>query len=112
MVGFILKFLLTAIITYVLAAYLPGSHIGGFGDAILLVIVLGVLNAILKPILKLFGLPITVLTLGLFLLVINAVIVMIADYLIPGFKLDGFISALIFSIVLSIATSIVDMIMD
>jgi len=112
MVGFILKFLLTAIITYVLAAYLPGSHIGGFGDAILLVIVLGVLNAILKPILKLFGLPITVLTLGLFLLVINAVIVMIADYLIPGFKLDGFVSALIFSIVLSIATSIVDMIMD
>ena len=112
MVGFILKFLLTAVITYVLAAYLPGSHIGGFGDAILLVIVLAVLNAILKPILKLFGLPITVLTLGLFLLVINAVIVMIADYLIPGFKLDSFISALLFSIVLSIATSIVDMVMD
>ncbi|SHK53008.1 phage holin family protein [Hymenobacter psychrotolerans] len=112
MVGFILKFLLSAVITYVLAAYLPGSHIGGFGDAILLVIVLAVLNAILKPILKLFGFPITVLTLGLFLLVINAVIVMIADYLIPGFKLDGFVSALIFSIVLSVVTAIVDMVVD
>jgi putative membrane protein len=110
--GFILKFLLTAVITYLLAAFLPGSHIGGFGDAILLVIVLAVLNAVLKPILKLLGLPITILTLGLFLLVINAAIVMIADALIPGFKLDGFISAVLFSVVLSIVTSVVDMVVD
>ena len=110
--GFILKFLLTAIITYVLAAYLPGSHIDGFGAAIMLVIVLAILNAVLKPILKLLGFPITVLTLGLFLIVINAVIVMIADYLIPGFKLDGFVSALLFSIVLSVVTAIVDMVVD
>jgi putative membrane protein len=53
-----------------------------------------------------------VLTLGLFLLVINAVIVMIADYLIPGFKLDGFLSAVLFSIVLSVVTAIVDMVVD
>ncbi|MBD2717051.1 phage holin family protein [Microvirga sp. STR05] len=112
MVGFIVKFLLSAIITFVLAKFLPGSHIDGFGAAIMLVIVLAVLNAILKPILKLFGFPITVLTLGLFLLVINAVIVMIADYLIPGFKLDGFLSALLFSVVLSVVTSIVDMVVD
>lgn len=110
--GFILKFLLTAVITYVLAAFLPGSHIGGFGDAILLVLVLAVLNAVLKPILKLLGLPITILTLGLFLLVINAVIVMIADYLLPGFKLDGFVSALLFSVVLSVVTAIVDMVVE
>lgn len=110
--GFILKFLLTAVITYLLAAFLPGSHIGGFGDAILLVLALAVLNAVLKPILKILGLPITVLTLGLFLLVINAVIVMIADYLIPGFKLDGFFSALLFSIVLSVVTAVVDMVVD
>lgn len=110
--GFILKFLLTAVITYLLAAFLPGSHIGGFGDAILLVIVLAVLNAVLKPILKLLGLPITILTLGLFLLVINAAIVMIADALLPGFKLDGFLSAVLFSIVLSVVTAIVDMVVD
>lgn len=112
MVGFVLKFLLSAVITYVLAAFLPGSHIGGFGDAVLLVIVLAVLNAILKPILKLIGLPITVLTLGLFLLVINAAIVMIADAVLPGFKLDNFLSALLFSVVLSIVTSIVDLVVD
>lgn len=112
MVGFILKFLLSAVITYVLAVFLPGSHIGGFGDAILLVIVLAVLNAIVKPILKLIGLPITVLTLGLFLLVINAAIVMIADAMLPGFKLDGFLSALLFSVVLSVVTAVVDLFVD
>lgn len=110
--GFILKFLLTAVITYVLAAFLPGSHIGGFGDAILLVLVLAVLNAVLKPILKLLGLPITVLTLGLFLLVINAAIVMLADALLSGFAVDGFLSALLFSVVLSVVTSIVDAVVE
>ncbi|UOQ68053.1 phage holin family protein [Hymenobacter volaticus] len=110
--GFILKFLLTAVITYLLAAFLPGSHIGGFTDALLLVIVLGILNAVLKPILKLLGLPITILTLGLFLLVINAAIVMIADALLSGFAVDGFISALLFSVVLSVVTAVVDMVVD
>ncbi len=110
--GFILKLLLTAVLTYVLAKFLPGSHIDGFTKAILLVVVLAVLNAVLKPILKLIGLPITILTLGLFLLVINAAIVMIADALLPGFKVDGFLSALLFSVVLSVVTSVVDMVVD
>ncbi|PJJ59984.1 MULTISPECIES: phage holin family protein [Hymenobacter] len=110
--GFLLKLLLTAIITYVLARFLPGAHLGGFTDAILLVIVLAILNAVLKPILKILGFPITVLTLGLFLLVINAVIVLLADWLLAGFKLDGFISALIFSVALSLVTSVVDMVID
>ncbi|TGE24744.1 phage holin family protein [Hymenobacter aquaticus] len=110
--GFILKLLLTAIITYVLARFLPGAHLGGFTDAILLVIVLAILNAVLKPILKILGFPITVLTLGLFLLVINAVIVLLADWLLAGFKLDGFLSALIFSVALSLVTSVVDMVID
>lgn len=110
--GFLLKLLLTAIITYILARFLPGAHLGGFTDAILLVIVLAILNAVLKPILKILGFPITVLTLGLFLLVINAVIVLLADWLLAGFKLDGFISALIFSVALSLVTSVVDMVID
>jgi putative membrane protein len=110
--GFLLKLLLSAIITYFLGNYLPGSHLGGFTDAILLVLVLAVLNAVLKPILKILGFPITVLTLGLFLLVINAVIVLLADWILPGFKLDGFIAALIFSVALSLVTSVVDMVID
>ncbi|MCC2545175.1 phage holin family protein [Hymenobacter sp. BT175] len=110
--GFLLKLLLTAILTYVLARFLPGAHIAGFTDALLLVVVLAVLNAVLKPILKILGFPITILTLGLFLLVINAVIVLIADWLLAGFRVDGFISALIFSLVLSVVTFIVDMVID
>ncbi|GGG42461.1 phage holin family protein [Hymenobacter glacieicola] len=110
--GFILKFILTAIITYVLAKFLPGADISGIGDAFILVIVLAILNAIVKPILKIIGFPITILTLGLFLLVINALIVMIADWLLGGFKLDGFVSALIFSVVLSLVTSVIDMVTD
>ncbi|TGE28979.1 phage holin family protein [Hymenobacter metallicola] len=110
--GFLLKLLLTAIITYVLGNFLPGAHLAGFTDAILLVIVLAILNAVLKPILKILGFPITVLTLGLFLLVINAVIVLLADWLLAGFKLDGFIAALIFSVALSLVTSVVDMVVD
>ncbi|UPL50601.1 phage holin family protein [Hymenobacter sublimis] len=110
--GFILKFILTAIVTYVLAKFLPGADISGIGDAFILVIVLAILNAIVKPILKIIGFPITILTLGLFLLVINALIVMIADWLLGGFKLDGFVSALIFSVVLSLVTSVIDMVTD
>ncbi|WP_303311295.1 phage holin family protein [Hymenobacter sp. BT730] len=110
--GFILKFLLTAIITYVLARFLPGTHLAGFSDAILLVLVLAVLNAVLKPILKILGFPITILTLGLFLLVINAVIVLLADWILPGFKVDGFLSALLFSVVLSLVTAVIDMVID
>ncbi|SHI83021.1 putative membrane protein [Hymenobacter daecheongensis DSM 21074] len=110
--GFILKLLLTAVLTFVLAKFLPGAHLAGFSDAILLVIVLAILNAVLKPILKILGFPITVLTLGLFLLVINAVIVLLADYFLTGFKVDGFLSALIFSVALSLVTSVVDMVID
>jgi putative membrane protein len=76
------------------------------------VLVLAVLNAVLKPILKIIGFPITILTLGLFLLVINAVIVALAAYILPGFKLDGIVAAFLFSIVLSIATAIIDMVID
>ncbi|SNR32681.1 MULTISPECIES: phage holin family protein [Hymenobacter] len=110
--GFILKFLLTALITYLLATYLPGAHIDGFGDAMILVVVLAILNAVLKPILKIIGLPITILTLGLFLLVINAAIVMIASALLSGFEIDGFIAALIFSVALSVVTAVVDMVVN
>ncbi|RTQ52343.1 phage holin family protein [Hymenobacter gummosus] len=110
--GFILKFILSAILAFVLTKFLPGAHLDGITDALLLVLVLGILNAVVKPILKILGLPITILTLGLFLLVINAVIVLLADWLLAGFRVDGFLSALIFSIALTVVTAIVDMIID
>ena len=112
MVSFILKFVLTAVLVYGLSTVLPGVALSGVGGAAILVIVLGILNAVVKPILKLIGFPITVLTLGLFLIVINVIIVMLADKLMDSFSVNGFMSALIFSIALSLVNSVVDMIFD
>lgn len=70
--------------------------------AFVLAIVLGLINTFLKPILVLLTLPITIVTLGLFALVLNALLVMLADAIVPGFETAGFISALVFSIVLAL----------
>lgn len=108
----LIKFILTAVLTYGLAQLLPNVHLSGVVSAAILVIVLGLLNATVKPVLKLIGFPITVLTLGIFLLIINVIIVKLADYLLDGFSVTGFLNALIFSIALSLVTSVVDMIVD
>jgi putative membrane protein len=108
----LIKFILTAVLTYGLAQVLPNVQLNGVGSAAILVIVMGLLNATVKPILKLIGFPITVLTLGIFLLVINVIIVKLADFLMSSFSVTGFLSALIFSIALSLVTSVVDMIID
>ncbi|GAB3578537.1 phage holin family protein [Hymenobacter daeguensis] len=112
MVGFILKFILTAVLVYGLSKVLPGVSLAGLDSAAILVVVLGILNAIVKPILKILGFPITVLTLGLFLLVINVIIVKLADYLMSSFSVDGFFYALLFSLALSVVNAIVDLVMD
>lgn len=102
----IIRLLVTAIVAYLLTKILPGVHFEGFSGAIIFAIVLGILNLILKPILSILGLPLTIITLGLFALVINAVIILIADYFIDSMKVDGFWWALIFSVLLSIITSL------
>jgi len=112
MLGFILKFILTAVLVYGLSMVLPGVTLGGVGSAAILVVVLGLLNATVKPILKILGFPITVLTLGLFLIVINVIIVKLADYLMSSFDIHGFVNTLIFSIALSLVNSVVDLVVD
>ena len=102
---FILRLLITAAVAYGLSMILTGVHIVDFKTAIIFALVLAVLNAIVKPLLILFTLPITIVTLGLFLFVINALIIIIADKLIDGIKVDGFFWSLIFSLVLSIFSS-------
>jgi putative membrane protein len=108
----LIKFLLTAMLTYGLAQVLPNVRLDGVGSAAILVIVLGLLNATVKPLLKIIGFPITVLTLGIFLLIINVIIVKLADFLMSSFSVAGFLSALIFSLALSLVTAVVDMVMD
>jgi putative membrane protein len=108
--GFIIKLLLTGLAVVLASYFLPGVHVDGFGTALIVAVVLAILNAIVRPILVILSLPITIMTLGLFLLVINALIILGADALIDGFTVDGFLWALIFSLVLSVITYIIDVI--
>jgi putative membrane protein len=104
--NFLIRILITGLVAFGLSYLLNGVHIDQFTTALLLALVLAVLNAIVKPILVILTLPITILTLGLFLLAINAAIILISDYFLEGFKVDGFWWALLFSILLSVVSSI------
>ncbi|MBV7440038.1 phage holin family protein [Weeksellaceae bacterium TAE3-ERU29] len=101
----IINLLVTAVVAFFLGKNLNGVHITTFTTAIIFAIVLGILNAFIKPVLSFFSFPLTVLTFGLFALVINAVIILLCGWLVSGFKVDGFWWAMLFSIILSIITS-------
>lgn len=106
--GFVIKLLLTGVAAMLGAYLLPGVEIDNFLTALILALVLAVLNAIVRPILVFLTIPITILTLGLFLLVINALIILLADYLIAGFDVAGFLWALVFGLVLAVLSAILD----
>lgn len=103
---FIVKLLLSAIAVVVLANILSGVTVDSYLTAIIVALILGLLRAVVKPILVFLTLPITIVTFGLFLLIINAVIVMMADYLISGFEVATIWWALLFSLLLSIFETI------
>jgi putative membrane protein len=103
----ITRFLISGLAVLLAAYILPGVHVEHYGYALLVALVLAVVNFIVKPILILFTIPITVLTLGLFLLVINALMILLVDYFVtPGFLVDGFWWALAFSLILSVLNSL------
>jgi len=94
-------------IAIVIAAFLlPGIEIKDFLTAIIVAIVLAILNSVVKPLFIILTIPVTIFTLGLFLFAINAFIILIADYLVGGFQVDGFWWALLFSIVMTVIMSI------
>ncbi len=103
---YLIQLLITALAVCILAYLLPGVFVKGYVSAVAVAVVLSLLNLLVKPIIVLFTLPVTVFTLGLFLLVINAVIIILADKLVAGFSVSGFWSALVFSILLSVLQSI------
>jgi putative membrane protein len=102
----LIKFLLTGLAVLLTAYLLPGVHIENYGYALLVALLLAIANAFVKPILIIFTIPLTILTLGLFLLAINAIIILIVDYFVPGFSVDGFWWALAFSLILSVFNSL------
>ena len=110
--GMIIRILLTGIVVVLLAELLPGVAVASYWTAILVAVLLALLNFIVKPILVLFTLPITIITLGLFLLVINAIIILLADAFIGGFEVSGFWIALLFSLLLSLFQSILFSFLD
>lgn len=103
-----LKILITTVNAFLLAYVVPGIKFDNIFTALIVAIVLGFLDAVVKPLLIVLTLPVTLLTLGLFLFVINAVITLIAGEIVPGFKVDGFWHAFLFSLLLSFFNSFVN----
>ena len=101
----VIRFLLSGLAVLLTAYLLPGVHVEHYGYALLVALLISLSNAIVRPILVVLTIPITVLTLGLFLLVINALIIMMVDYFVPHFDVDGFWWALAFSLIMSIFNS-------
>lgn len=106
--NFIIRFLLNGLAVFLTAYLLPGVDVDGYVTALLVALLLSIANAIVKPILIVLTIPITIITLGLFLLVINALMVLMVDYFVTDFNVDGFWWALATSLVLSIFNSIFD----
>jgi putative membrane protein len=100
--GILLNWLASAVIILIAAYVLPGVHVENFWTALVVAVILGILNLFVKPLLILLTLPITLVTFGLFLLVINAILILIAGSIVPGFTVDGFWWALLFSLLVSI----------
>jgi putative membrane protein len=101
------RILITAILVLVIAKIMKGVIVDEFTTALTVAIVLGLLNFFVKPILVLFTLPVTIFTLGLFLLVINAVMIILCDHFVEGFQVSSFWTAMLFSIILSLSQSLV-----
>lgn len=102
----IVQLLLSAVSVYFTAWLLPGIHINSFGTAVGVAIVLALLNIFLKPVLVFFSLPITILTFGFFLWIINTVLIMVCSSLISGFHVDNFLWGMLFSAILSFISSL------
>jgi putative membrane protein len=106
----ILQWFLNAIALLLVGHYVPGFEVRSFGYALLAVLVIGLLNATVGLLLKIITFPLSILTLGLFLFVINALILMFAGKIVPGFEVHGFTAALIGAVALAIISMIFHMI--
>lgn len=100
----ILYLLVSSLSVFVASKIIPGIEIQNTQTIFIVAIVLGVLNTFIKPILLALTLPVTIITLGLFIFVLNALMVLLASYVVPGFHVDGFFTALLFSIIVSLVS--------
>ncbi len=106
MLTIVANWFLSALALYLVTRIVPGIKVDDFGSALIAVLVIGLVNALVKPLFIILTLPATILTLGLFLLVINALMLMLASSFSPGFRVEGFGTALVGSILFSIISSL------
>jgi putative membrane protein len=99
---FLLQWLVSGLAIIITAYLLPGVRVSGFFAALVTALILGLINAFIRPVLILLTLPLNILTLGLFTLVINALLIMLAAAIVPGFAVQGFWWALLFGLVLAV----------
>jgi putative membrane protein len=99
--GFLVRMLITAISLWLAALVVPGMHLAGFGTVLGAALVLGIVNAFVRPIVVLLTLPLTIITLGLFLLVVNAMMLGLVSAMFSGFSISGFWSAVFGAIFVS-----------
>jgi putative membrane protein len=91
----LLHWLLSAVTLLLVAHFVPGFHVAGLVAALIAVLIIGLINATLGLILKLLTLPLTIFSFGIFLLVINAAMLLVASHIVPGFHVDGFFPAFV-----------------
>lgn len=108
MKNFIVQLVISAALLMLVAYCVPGVHVSSFFSALFAALLFGIVNGILRPILVILTLPVTILTLGLFLFVVNALMMMVVAWLVPGFHIDNFVAALLGSILLTILNVVAD----
>ncbi len=102
----IVGWIASALALWVVAQIIPGIRVRDFRAALIATIIIGVVNAIVGPVARFIALPLTIITLGLFLLVVNAFLLKLASLFTPGFQVQGFLAALIGSVVLTLLTTL------
>jgi putative membrane protein len=100
------SWLISAVALWLVAQILPGIRVRDFGAAMIAVVIIALVNVTIGPVVKFFALPFTIITLGLFLLIINAALLKLASMFTPGFEVSGFLSALFGSILITIFNSV------
>lgn len=104
----IISWLVSAVAIIIAAYLLPGITISGFVAALILAVVLGIINTFIKPILHALTLPLTVVTFGLFALVLNTVLIMVAAAVVPGVDIANFWWALLFGLLIALVTAVLE----
>ena len=104
MKGFLFRLVITGLGLWAAETIVPGVHIDGWGNLVVAALLLGIVNAVIRPIILILTLPLTVLTLGLFILVVNGISVSLVAWLMPGFSLTGLWAAILTSIVVGLTS--------